>query len=221
VSLIEACRLNHQAASSKGSLLSLKTQVRASIPEGSDPVKLCAYIKNNNFFPSNSVSPQTTVLFSSSYEVVENSAGQGFGIVGEDGYFQQQGNNTKQLLVCPGAASLSGGKCRWKINGQDGYSQLALDVVCNQRARQVSKIHPGYIKQTANLVSYQASTAGQTVNGQDAVEVTLEGRSSTARIVFAKGEGLVATVFQEKLEPAGTAEVFIGRSGAIGGRTSH
>jgi hypothetical protein len=59
-----------------------------------------------------------------------------------------------------------------------------------------------------------AETAGTSVSGQDAVEVVLESRTSKARIVFAKGIGLVATVFQESLSPAGTAEVFIGGSGS-------
>jgi hypothetical protein len=121
------------------------------------------------------------------------------------------------LLACPGASSISGGKCNWKINGADGYAQLAFDVVCNARSRQGTKIHPGYSQQSASLVSYNASTAGQSTSGQDAVEVILTGRESKARIVFAQGIGLVATVFQEGLMPAGTAEVFIG--GSSGGNT--
>jgi hypothetical protein len=59
-------------------------------------------------------------------------------------------------------------------------------------------------------VKYDAKTAGQSSSGDDAVEVVLEGRESKARIVFGKGTGLVATVFQESSMPAGTAEVFIG-----------
>jgi hypothetical protein len=55
---------------------------------------------------------------------------------------------------------------------------------------------------------------GKSVSGQDAVEVILESRASKARIVFAKGVGLVATVFQESSMPAGTAEVFIGGRGS-------
>jgi hypothetical protein len=207
-----SCQPNKQAQSSHGSLLSLKTQTKGPIADGSNPEKLCDYIKTKGFFPSNQLAPNTKVLFSSSYKVVENSAGQGYGIVGADGFFVQQGNNTRDLLVCPGASDISGGKCQWKIGGDGGYAQLALDVVCNKRSRTGSAIHPGYSKQSANLVSYQASTAGQTVSGQDAVEVVLEGRSSTARIVFAKNQGLVATVFQESLEPPGTAEVFIGQT---------
>jgi hypothetical protein len=207
-----ACRPKDKSQGSRGSLLSLKTQPKSAIPDGAVPAKLCDYIKSNGFFPSNKIVPDTKILFSSSYEVVENSAGQGYGIVGSDGFFVQQGNNTQQLLLCPGAANISGGRCQWKISGDDGYAQLALDVVCNKRSRTGAAIHPGYTKQSANLVSYQASTAGQTVSGQEAVEVVLEGRSSTARIVFAKNQGLVATVFQESSEPAGTAEVFIGSS---------
>jgi hypothetical protein len=209
---VVGCRFNNDAQSSNGSLLSLKTSAKGTVPEGENPAKLCDYIKSNGFFPSNTIAPNTKVLFSSSYKIVENSAGQAYGIVGKDGYFVQQGNNTQQLLVCPGASSISGGKCQWKMSGHDGYAQLALDVVCNKRSRNRTTIHPGYTKQTASLVSYQASTAGQTVSGQDAIEVVLEGGSAKARIVFAKGQGLVATVFQESLQPSGTAEVFIGYS---------
>ena len=211
-----SCTPKDKGQTSKSSLLSLKTQPKSPIADGSNPEKLCEYIKSQGFFPSNKIAANTKVLFSSSYEVVENGAGQGYGVVGADGYFVQQGNNTTQLLVCPGASSISGGKCNWKISGDDGYAQLALDVVCNKRSRGGSAIHPGYTSQSANLVSYQASTAGQTVSGQEAVEVVLEGRSSKARIVFAKGSGLVATVFQENLQPAGTAEVFFGQSPTSG-----
>jgi hypothetical protein len=190
-------------------LLSLVTTANGEVPGGSNPEQLCAYLKSNDYFPSNSYAANTKLLFSSSYEIVDNSAGQGYGIIGSDGFFEQQGNTTTQLLLCPGASSMSSGKCAWKINGTDGYAQLAFDVVCNKRSRSGGGIHPGYTTQTAKQVSYVAKTAGLSVQGQHAVEVVLKGRDSTARIVFAKGTGLVATVFQESSAPAGTAEVFI------------
>lgn len=208
-----ACRKPSQAGMGASSLLSLETRIKGEVPGGGIPATLCSYIRENGYFPSNSYAVNTKVLFSSSYEIVSNSAGQGYGIVGSDGYFVQQGNTTTQLLLCPGATSLSGGKCAWKINGDDGYAQLAYDVVCNKRSRGGTSLHPGYSRQSAKLVSYVAETAGKSVSGQDAVEVVLEGRASKARIVFAKGVGLVATVFQESLSPAGTAEVFIGGKG--------
>lgn len=210
---IAGCRKNNSSGGAGASLLSLETRTKGEIPGGDDPVKLCSFIKEKGYFPSNSYAPNTKVLFSSSYEIVANSAGQGYGVVGADGYFVQQGNTTTQLLLCPGASSISGGKCAWKINGDDGYAQLAYDVVCNKRSRQQGALHPGYSKQSARIVSYVAETAGKSVSGQDAVEVVLQARASKARIVFAKGVGLVATVFQESLQPAGTAEVFIGGSG--------
>lgn len=192
------------------SLVSLNTTSKGAVPGGEDPKLLCTFLKEKGYFPRNSYPSNTKVLFSTSYEVVENSAGQGYGIVGSDGFFEQQGNTTTQLLLCPGASSISGGKCKWKISGDDGYAQLAYDVVCNKRSRQGSKIHPGYSRQSAQVVKYDAKTAGQSSSGDDAVEVVLEGRESKARIVFGKGTGLVATVFQESSMPAGTAEVFIG-----------
>jgi hypothetical protein len=211
VATVGAISCRKQDGKGKASaLLSLRTDQKGSVPGGSDPQALCSFLKEKGYFPKNSYPANTKVLFSTSYEVVEDSAGQGYGVVGADGFFEQQGNTTTQLLVCPGAISISGGKCNWKINGDDGYAQLAFDVVCNKRSRQGTKIHPGYSQQSASLVSYQASTAGQSTSGQDAVEVVLQGRESKARIVFAKGVGLVATVFQESLTPAGTAEVFIG-----------
>lgn len=190
-------------------LLSLNTTSIGEVPNGGEPAKLCEYLKSNNYFPSNSYEANTKILFSSSYEIVDNSAGQGYGVVGGDGFFEQQGNSTTQLLLCPGASSISGGKCAWKINGADGYAQLAFDVVCNKRSRSGSQIHPGYTSQSAKQVSFSAKTAGLSVDGQDAVEVILKGRDSTARIVFGKGKGLVATLFQESSMPAGTSEVFI------------
>ena len=204
-----ACR-KQDTKGKASALLSLKTEKKGNVSGGEDPKMLCAYLKEKGYFPKNSYAANTKILFSTSYEIVEDSAGQGYGVVGADGFFEQQGNTTTQLLACPGASSLSGGKCNWKINGDDGYAQLAFDVVCNARSRQGSKIHPGYSQQSASLVSYNASTAGQSTSGQDAVEVILTGRDSKARIVFAKGVGLVATVFQESMMPAGTAEVFIG-----------
>jgi len=149
--------------------------------------------------------------------VVDNSAGQGYGVIGSDGYFEQQGNTTTQLLLCPGAPKNGQGRCLWKFNGSDGYAQLAYDVVCNKRSRNGGQVHPGYTRQSAKLVSYVGNTAGQSVSGGDAVEVVLEGRDSKARIVFAKGTGLVATLFQESLQPAGTSEVFIGAGGSFSG----
>lgn len=214
LALTVSCRKPTGAGVGSSSLLSLDTRVKSDVPDGGNPASLCSYIKDKGYYPSNSYPQNTKVLFSSSYEVVANSAGQGYGVVGSDGYFVQQGNTTTQLLLCPGASSINGGKCAWKINGDDGYAQLAYDVVCNKRSRGKSNIHPGYSKQTARLVSYTAETAGQSVSGQDAVEVILESRASKARIVFAKGIGLVATVFQESSMPAGTAEVFIGGRGA-------
>jgi hypothetical protein len=214
IGLGSGCRKSATNGGSAGSsLLSLETRPKGEIAGSASPAAVCAFIKEKGYFPSNSYASNTKVLFSSSYEIVENSAGQGFGVVGSDGYFVQQGNTTNQLLLCPGASSISGGKCAWKINGEDGYAQLAFDVVCNKRSRGGSAIHPGYTKQSARQVSYVAETAGKSVSGQDAVEVVLESRTSKARIVFAKGIGLVATVFQESLSPAGTAEVFIGGSG--------
>lgn len=215
--VVAAVSCRKQDAKGKASpLLSLRTDQKSPISVGGDPQALCSYLKEKGYFPKNSYSANTKVLFSTSYEIVENSAGQGYGVVGSDGFFEQQGNTTTQLLVCPGASSISGGKCNWKINGDDGYAQLAYDVVCNKRSRQGTKIHPGYNQQTAAHVSYQASTAGQSTSGQDAVEVVLQGRESKARIVFAKGVGLVATVFQESSSPAGTAEVFIGGTSSAG-----
>lgn len=211
---IASCHAQQNKKAGTSSLMSLKTNQKGEVDGGGDPKLLCAYLKEKGYFPQNSYPANTRVLFSTSYEVVENSAGQGYGVVGSDGFFEQRGNTTTQLLVCPGASSISGGKCQWKINGDDGYAQLAYDVVCNKKSRQGTKLHPGYTRQTAHQVSYQASTAGQSTSGQDAVEVVLEGRESKARIVFAKGIGLVATVFQEGLMPAGTAEVFIGGSGS-------
>lgn len=211
--IMGGCRKKPSSGAGSSSLLSLETRPKGEISGSSNPESVCAFIKDNGYFPTNSYAPNTKVLFSSSYEIVENSAGQGYGIVGSDGYFVQQGNTTTQLLLCPGASSISGGKCAWKINGEDGYAQLAYDVVCNKRSRTQSSIHPGYTRQSAKIVSYVAETAGKSVSGQDAVEVVLESRSSKARIVFAKGVGLVATVFQESLSPAGTAEVFIGGRG--------
>ena len=210
---VAGCR-NPQKSQGSSSLLSLDTVSKGEVASGGDPAKLCAFIKDNGYFPTNSYPQNTKVLFSSSYEIVENSAGQGYGIVGADGNFVQQGNTTSQLLLCPGASSISGGSCSWKINGENGYAQLAYDVVCNKKSLVGGSVHPGYSRQSAKLVSYVAATAGKSVSGRDAVEVVLEGRSSKARIVFAKGVGLVATVFQESLSPAGTAEVFIGGSGS-------
>jgi hypothetical protein len=210
---VTGCR-NQSKSGGSSSLLSLDTVSKGEVAGGGDPAKLCSFIKDNGYFPTNRYPQNTKVLFSSSYEIVENSAGQGYGIVGADGNFVQQGNTTSQLLLCPGASSISGGSCSWKINGDEGYAQLAYDVVCNKKSRVGSSVHPGYSRQSAKLVSYVAATAGKSVSGRDAVEVVLEGRSSKARIVFAKGIGLVATVFQESLSPAGTAEVFIGGSGA-------
>lgn len=214
-SLAVSCR-KQEVKGKASALLSLRTDQKSSIPVGGDPQALCSYLKDKGYFPKNSYPANTKVLFSTSYEIVEDSAGQGYGVVGSDGFFEQQGNTTTQLLLCPGASSISGGKCKWKINGDDGYAQLAFDVVCNKRSRQGTKIHPGYNQQTAAHVTYQASTAGQSTSGQDAVEVILQGRESKARIVFAKGVGLVATVFQEGLMPAGTAEVFIGGTSGAG-----
>jgi hypothetical protein len=192
-------------------LMSLNTNVQKQIPDGSDPAKLCAYIKNQGYFPSNSYAPGTKVLYSTSYEIVDDAAGQARGVVASDGTFQQVDNVTTQLLLCPGAVDgLQGGRCLWKINGDEGYAQLAYDVVCNKRVRGGASIHPGYASMKAAHVSYQASTAGDTVSGSDAIEVTLQSRESTARILFAKGVGLVATLFQESSQPAGTSEVFIG-----------
>jgi len=214
VLLVSGCRKSTAGKAGSASLLSLDTKVKSSVPGGEDPDQLCRFIKDNGYFPNNSYAANTKVLFSSSYEIVENSAGQGYGVVGSDGYFVQQGNTTTQLLLCPGASNISGGKCAWKINGDDGYAQLAYDVVCNKRSRNKGAVHPGYTKQSAQVVSYVAETAGNSVAGQDAVEVVLESRASKARIVFAKGVGLVATVFQESSTPSGTAEVFIGGSGS-------
>lgn len=208
-SILVSCVANKQKNNNNAPLLSLDTLSTGDLVEGREPAKLCEYLSANNYFPSNSYSANTKVLFSSSYEIVENSAGQGYGIVGSDGFFEQQGNTTTQLLLCPGASNLSGGKCSWKINGPDGYAQLAFDVVCNKRSRAGGSVHPGYLTQSAKRVSFTAKTAGSTVKGQDAIEVTLVGRDSKARIVFGKGTGLVATLFQESAMPAGTAEVFI------------
>lgn len=213
-SLFLACVAKKSKESNNATILSLDTTSKGEVPGGSEPAKLCGYLTENGYFPSNSYAENTKVLFSSSYEIVDNSAGQGYGVVGSDGFFEQQGNTTKQLLICPGASNLSGGKCAWKINGADGYAQLAFDVVCNKRSRSGKTIHPGYTSQSAKLVSYVAKTAGFSVEGQDAVEVELKGRNSTARIVFGKGTGLVATLFQESSMPAGTAEVFIDAKGS-------
>ena len=216
-----SCQKKMNSKRGSSSLTSLNTTVKGDVAEGSDPSRLCAYLKDRGYFPSNSYPANTKVLFSSSYEVVENSAGQGYGVIGSDGYFVQQGNTTQQLLLCPGAGDISGGKCAWKINGNDGYAQLAYDVVCNKRSRVGGQIHPGYSRQSAKLVSFVGNTAGQSVSGSDAVEVILEGRDSKARIVFAKGTGLVATLFQESLQPAGTAEVFIGAGGSFSGGSNN
>jgi hypothetical protein len=215
-SLVAVCSLScvKKNSGAKGTrLMSLDTTVQKQIPDGSDSVKLCAYIKSEGYFPSNSYAPGTKVLYSTSYQIVEDAAGQARGVVASDGTFQQIDNVTRQLLLCPGAVGgLQGGKCLWKINGDDGYAQLAYDVVCNKRTRGGGGggIHPGYSSMKAAHVSYQASTAGDTVSGSDAIEVTLQSRDSLARILFAKGVGLVATLFQESSEPAGTSEVFIG-----------
>ena len=212
-----SCQKKLAGKRGSSSLASLNTTVKGEIAEGSDPARLCSYIKDKGYFPSNSYAANTKVLFSSSYEVVDNSAGQGYGVIGSDGYFEQQGNTTTQLLLCPGAPKNGQGRCLWKFNGSDGYAQLAYDVVCNKRSRTGGSVHPGYTRQSAKLVSYVGNTAGQSVSGEDAVEVIMEGRASKARIVFAKGTGLVATLFQESLQPAGTAEVFIGAGGSFSG----
>ncbi len=212
-----SCQKKLAGKRGSSSLASLNTTVKGEIAEGSDPARLCSYIKDKGYFPSNSYAANTKVLFSSSYEVVDNSAGQGYGVIGSDGYFEQQGNTTTQLLLCPGAPKNGQGRCLWKFNGSDGYAQLAYDVVCNKRSRNGGQVHPGYTRQSAKLVSYVGNTAGQSVSGGDAVEVVMEGRDSKARIVFAKGTGLVATLFQESLQPAGTSEVFIGAGGSFSG----
>jgi hypothetical protein len=212
--LFVSCLSKKVKDTNNSNILSLDTTSKGEVPGGSDPTKLCEYLTNNQYFPSNSYSPNTKILFSSSYEIVDNSAGQAYGIVGSDGFFEQQGNTTSQMLVCPGASNISGGKCVWKINDDDGYAQLAFDVVCNKRSRSGGAVHPGYDSQSAKLVSFVAKTAGSSVEGQDAVEVVLKGRNSTARIVFGKGTGLVATLFQESSSPAGTAEVFIDAQGS-------
>lgn len=196
-------------------MLSLDTRVKNQIAAGSDGARLCQYIKENGYFPGNTYSSGTKILYSTSYEIVSDAAGQAKGYVGDDGFFHQTENVTTQLLLCPGATNgLNGGRCLWKINGDDGYAQLAYDVVCNKRSRaQSGGVHPGYTSMKAAHVSYTASTAGDQISGTDAIEVTLTNRESTARILFAKGAGLVATLFQESSMPAGTAEVFIDARG--------
>ncbi|MEY4629951.1 MAG: hypothetical protein RIQ81_71 [Pseudomonadota bacterium] len=211
VSLVTVACLKRKSAGKGARMLSLNTTVQRQIPDGSDPARLCAYIQEKGYFPSNSYPAGTKVLYSTSYEIVDDAAGQARGVVAADGTFQQIDNVTTQLLLCPGAVGgIQGGRCLWKINGDDGYAQLAYDVVCNKRSRGGSQIHPGYSTMKAAHVAYQASTAGDTVSGSDAIEVTLQSRDSLARILFAKGTGLVATLFQESSQPAGTAEVFIG-----------
>ncbi len=201
--------VDKKAQESSSRLFSLDTESRGEVPGGSDPKALCGYLKDNGYFPKNSYEPNTKLLFSTSYGIVKDAAGQGYGVIDADGRFVQQGNTTSQLILCPGASNLGGGKCSWQINGDNGYAQLAYDVVCNNRSRSGTKIHPGYDRQKANLVSYKASTAKRSTSGQDAVEVILESRHSKARIVFGKNVGLVSVVFQEELMPTGTSEVFI------------
>lgn len=213
---LSGCTSQESKKKGTSSLMSLRTEPRSMLQEGGDPAALGSYLVSNGYFPKNGYPAGTGVLFSTSYEIVSDGAGQGYGSIGQDGNFNQQGNNTTQLLLCPGATSIGSGPCAWQFNGPEGYAQLAFDVVSNRRSRLPARIHPGYETQMAQQVSYEAKTAGQSTGGQDAIEVVLKGRESTARLVFEKNVGLVAVVFQEGSMPAGTAEVFIGGSGSSG-----
>jgi hypothetical protein len=176
---------------------------------------ICKWIKDNGYFPSNSYKPGTKVLYSLSYNIVDNSKGQAYGVIGNDGNFVQQGLTTMQMALCPGANGRSmQGKCNWQFNGQNGYAQLAMDTVCSRRSRSGAAIHPGYSKISANyLKSYTASTAGKTFRGGESVEVLLTSRFTNTQIVFQKNFGLVAVVYKESSAPSGTSEVFIDASG--------
>ena len=179
---------------------------------------LCQYLNSQGYAQGNSFPSGTQVAFSTSYGVdTQDSnraeAGQAHGSVGNDGYFYQKDMTTTQLLICPGALSgMSGGKCLWKMNGDDGYAELAKRVVCNTAGNYGSRaaLHPGYRSMKTSKVSFKASTAGKSFTYQDAVKVELAGGSAQTQIYFAKGVGLVATEFRENSSPNGTAKVYFG-----------
>lgn len=192
----------------------LSTNVKQALPDlTNNPDAICAYIKNNGYFPSNSYAAGTVVAFSSSYDIVQDARAQAWGVVTPDGRFEQKGNPSGNLMLCPGVERprYATGKCLWQIAGDRGYAQLSYDVVCNKRSKRVkSGVHTGYDTEEAAIVDYKGDTSGRSVSGQDAVRVTLKSRETTTTILFAKGVGLVATHFQETSSPDGTAEVFIG-----------
>lgn len=188
--------------------------------EAGSPEALCSYLKSQGYFPRNTFSAGTPVAFATSYGTDSQSssgaeAGQAHGVVGSDGLFEQKDNVTMQVLLCPGSfGGLRGGKCNWKLSGDDGYAELAFRVVCNRAANYGSagRLHPGYDSMKVSKVGIKASTAGKSFSHADTVEVALSGSSSKAHIYFAKGSGLVATEFREKSQPDGTAKVYFGAS---------
>jgi hypothetical protein len=189
----------------------------------STPDELCKYIDENKFYDRSFSMVGKEVAFSTSYGVdtKESStaeAGQAFGTVNSDGYFEQKDFVTTQLLVCPGAFNgLYSGKCAWNI--QD-YAKLAYEVVCNKARTYGSpmKFHPGFNGQTVKTISnFKASTAGKTYNVGNAAVLMVEllgpSTGTSAMIYFAKGIGFIASEFREKDAPDGTAKVYAGKPG--------
>ena len=218
-----SCNLLRNAGGSKDSrVLQLDKQDSQDISSvAGTPGALCQHLLSNNYYPSNVIPPGSPVAFSTSYNVDKQNShdaeeGQANGVVTSDGMFQQQDNVTTQLLFCPGAmGGLNGGKCLWKLSGDDGYAELAFRVVCNRAANYGSPgpLHPGYTAMKVSHVSFTASTAGKSFSYPDAIEVELTGGQSKADIYFAKNVGFVATEFREDSMPGGTAKVYIGARG--------
>jgi hypothetical protein len=198
-------------------LVSLNKEVKEDLTAKlNSPGALCDYIKEGNFFPSNEMAAGTMTYFSTSYQTDEQNTanaekGQAIGKVSSDGRFELVDFVTTQILICPGAfGGLYAGKCLWKINGPEGYLELAKRVACNTARTYGSpmKFHPGYNAQKVKRVKFNASTAGKNVSYDDALEIELLGEKSGGFIYFAKDLGLVATEFRESLSPSGTAKVY-------------
>jgi len=210
---------NRTATSSGDRLLQIeKSSTQDLSGEVSTPEALCDYLSDKGYYKGNNYTAGTEVAFSASYGIDAQSsnsaeAGQAYGEITADGFFNQKNMTTTQLLVCPGARSSAfSGKCNWKLSGDDGYAALAYRVVCNKAATFTrSRLHPGYETMKVTRVQFKASTAGKSFRYNDAIEVELaSGSTSVAQIYFAHGAGLVATEFRESSDAGGTAKVYIG-----------
>lgn len=186
---------------------------------------LCKYLSAGGYYRGNTLPAGTKVAMSMSYKTDSQDsnsaeAGQKEGEVTADGFLMQGNFSTGQLALCPGAIGGMGrNKCLWKINGDDGYLELARRVACNTAATYGSRgaLHPGYQKMQASKVSFRASTAGRSFQHDDTVKVALSGGSSSTLLYFAKGQGLVGMEFRETAMPSGTAKLYFGAGGSSAG----